>query len=478
LVQADSAAAILELLQRSATLSQYAAGTSLDAVNFSTAWTRLARLASANSFVRSQVLNDPRSALLLSCTAEALATNPQKFDARGLANLAWALAKFNVSPPQSEQGLLVQLPRPPTSPTALDLTANGQSHVELESRKALLDVATTVRQIVLNTTRERSNSDGEQRTPRWIPALSQLTGHLLDATGEETWYRASTSVSPTSVGRTPLFQMRDWSNLLWAWSTADRANEALFGLVIRTMIAQHEATLRVDGNDLSKPQDWSNAIWAVATAQCYDGDDDLLVYVAQLLDQYPHFVGECNSQDISDTIWGVATLISGKKQARIGFGDAVLSEREQQAAFTIARHCLQSVVRRQAKGFNSQELSIIAWAAATLGFGLTATTSAAVASPSKSVVLSSQQPIADALLVAAAIQNIGVAARPLLPRFSPQELSNLAWALARLLGDASNAHVVAARGGASSWPDNVRVLLSGIGRHLADHRCTGRFATC
>jgi hypothetical protein len=128
----------------------------------------------------------------------------------------------------------------------------------------------------------------------WIPALSHLAGHLLDAISEVVWHRASTNDS-TSSATTPLYEMQSWSHLLWAWLPAGRANEALFGLVIRSMIAQQEAKLRVSSeNDLSnvlQPQHWSNAIWAVATAQCYNGHDDLLDYVAQLLDEYPNLIG-------------------------------------------------------------------------------------------------------------------------------------------------------------------------------------------
>jgi hypothetical protein len=473
LVQADSATAVLELLQHSATLNQNAAGSSLDAVNFATAWNRLARH-SANSLssVRTQVLQDPRTALLLACTAEALATKPQQFQSQGLANLAWALAKLKAAPPQSEQSNLVQLPA--ARPTLNLAQANNHSHVEIQSRKALLDTATTVRQIVTEVEREHSQrGSGEQCMPRWIPALSKLAAHLLDAVGEVVWHQ-SCMHSHASSANTPLVETQNWSNLLWAWSTAGRANEAVFGVAIRCMITQHRAELRVTTNEPSavlKPQNWSNAIWAVATAQCCDGHEDLLVYVAQLLDEHPHFVSEFNSQELSNTVWGVATLISNSKKPGSGGGETVLSEREQQAALIIVRHCLRTVVKRQAAGFDTQALSNTAWAAATLGFGLTHTSSSSTDASINNYVILPSVESTDAQLMVAAIQTIGVAALSLLARFSPQELSNLAWALARLLGDASNTSVVAAMDTESSWPDTSRSLLVGIGRQLADPTC-------
>jgi hypothetical protein len=122
---------------------------------------------------------------------------------------------------------------------------------------------------------------------------------------------------------------------------------------------------------------------------------------------------------------------------------------------TIVRHCWQSVVERKAMGFDTQALSNTAWAAATLGFGMT--TSATAASPNNYVDLPSAHPICTAI-------------QPLLSRNSSQGLGNLAWALARLLGDYSNANVVAALGAQSSWPDTIRALLLGIGQQLANPR--------
>jgi hypothetical protein len=195
------------------------------------------------------------------------------------------------------------------------------------------------------------------------------------------------------------------------------------------------------------------------TAHCYDGRADLLVFVAQLLDEYPHFIRKFDSQALSNTIWSVATLASSKEEPGSGCGETVLSEREQQAALTIVRHCWQSVVERKAMGFDTQALSNTAWAAATLGFGMT--TSATAASPNNYVDLPSAHPIADAICTAI---------QPLLSRNSSQGLGNLAWALARLLGDYSNANVVAALGAQASWPDTIRALLLGVGQQLANPR--------
>jgi hypothetical protein len=116
------------------------------------------------------------------------------FKGRALASLAWALAKLSVAPPQSAQPLLVQVPLPrstlDSSPT------KSPNHTELASRKTLLDVAATVRQIVLDVARERANGGTPQRSPRWIPAWS---GHLLDTVAELVWYRTSSNYSAARV---------------------------------------------------------------------------------------------------------------------------------------------------------------------------------------------------------------------------------------------------------------------------------------
>lgn len=553
LVKAESAAAVLQLLQKYATLQSKSAGASLNSVNFSTALHRLARHATTTTtnnnnnnnnngvvvvsdkkFDRAQTLSDPRTALLLASIAEAMVENPhQMFQARELANMAWALAKLKLAPPYAampphlstatattidEGDSSTTTATTTTAPDAAD--ANGHRPPLPPGLDSLAAAAATVRQTVLEVARERAavSSAGEgssnrdsvsSSAQRWIPVVSQLAGHLLDAMGESVLRRANTdgpsssnagssnSNSQNSPSTKPVFQMQEWSNLLWAWATAGRGDEKVFGVVIRNMIQQQTEKLQHPMNNqesterkktpvelgLLRPQEWSNAVWAVATAQCYDSYDDLLVHLAKLMEENADFVNSFKSQELSNTVWGVATLLSNKKEAQTlsaanrQNGSPFLTKSEQQAALTILRQCLTCLVQKQAQGFRTQELTNTIWAAATLGFGLTTSSTSASWTEqyqpqqqrlNNYVILNSENPVADARLMVEAVNTVGVAALQQLPQFWSQELNNLAWALARLLSDDSNVNVIAAS--SESSRATVQALLRGIGLQLLDPR--------
>jgi hypothetical protein len=72
---------------------------------------------------------------------------------------------------------------------------------------------------------------------------------------------------------------------------------------------------------------------------------------------FAFYLGNGNGQ-----AWAVATLLSNKPNA--------LRWEEQQHALIILRQAAQSLIDR-AETFNSQDLSNSLWSLATLGFGLT-----------------------------------------------------------------------------------------------------------
>lgn len=500
LVQAESATAVLQLLQQHAKLPQVAAGRTLNSVNFSTAMHRLARHAvtattSHYPQERAFILADPRTALLLASLAETLAEDPQFFQSRELSNIGWALAKLKLPPPSTAMPVLVG-----------DGDFSTVDSLMQESRKNLAKSAATVRTAVMQVAAERVAAQQQQQqgndaaafttdtaANRWIPALSQLAGHVLDAIGATVLLASS-----QSMPKQQQFELQEWSNLLWAWATAGRVDERVFGHVVRSMIHQQTQKLRRENNNTSssvqssntenaadvsplRPQEWSNSVWAFATALCYDSHIDLLEYVAALLDDRSNFIDTFKSQELSNTAWGVATLLSNNKKQQpqqpsddnndtsttAAPATTMVTDREQRAALTILRHVFASVVRRKAEGFRTQELSNTVWAAATLGFGLSQAQSHAALN-NNYVILESDQPAADTQLMVDTVNVIVNSALTLLPRFWSQELNNVAWALARLLSDSSHSNLVAAR--TDSFRTNVRRLLQGIGTQLADPR--------
>ena len=304
--------------------------------------------------------------------------------------------------------------------------------------------------------------------------MSQLAGHILDAIGVMAMDQSATS-SPTSItSSTKTFQMQEWSNLLWAWATAGRADPTVFGIVVRNMMAQQRQKLmQSDSNEMNglQPQEWTNSIWAFATAQCYENHMELMEYVAELLDTYPEFINMFKSQELSNTMWGIATLLSNKKlQPQFATNESssssspIVSPREQRAALTILRHVIRSIIHRQADGFRTQELSNTAWATATLGFGINQGQETSVLN--NYLVLHSDAPEADTKLMVDMIDAIAESAMKQLPRFWSQELNNLAWALARLLSDNNNLSTFTT----TEFEARINALLRGIATQLADPR--------
>lgn len=460
LARADTHGAVLDVLQQETRLAQYAAGLSLNSVNFSTALHRLARHAaqpSSGQFtqVRAEILGDPRTALLLASAVEGLISQDVPFRCRELSNMGWALAKLKLAPPAT------------VMPLNEDMDSAAQN---------LQDAATAVRRAVLQVAtqrRQQQPQQGVQQAPTWIPALSQLAGHLLDYIG---WWTVANDTTRSC-------QLQECSNLLWAWATAGRNSDAVFGTVALRMIEQQRAQLLQQQQTRQpqpptplRPQEWSNTIWSFATVQCYQHHDALLEFVAfELLDQpdSSEFLDAFKSQELANTVWGVATLLSNKKQA-VGS----LTDQEQAAALTILRHASGSVVRRlqQRQPFRTQELANTMWALATLGFGISSLSSNG-SSPqpllNNYVVLPSDQAASDAALVQSVIEAVIPAARQLLPRFVSQELNNLTWALARLL---SNSNINSSSSSDQTSNDNntlspgLVALLQGIGAELSDIR--------
>jgi hypothetical protein len=193
------------------------------------------------------------------------------------------------------------------------------------------------------------------------------------------------------------------------------------------------------------PQEWSNSVWAFATAQVYDGHEELLEFLAEMMDRDPDFVDRYKPQELSNTVWAIATLLSNQPTP--------INPQTQASALVILRQCARSMSRR-ASEFKTQELSNTIWGLATLGFGLKPLADSGY---NNYVVLASQEPDADRELMQAAVDAIVRAAVIQLRRFRSQELNNLAWALARLVDQNQKSEAV----------DHV---LKGIGMQLCDQK--------
>lgn len=533
-------------------LAQRCGGGALNSVNFSTSLHRLARHSvnyqkqqkqAGGDDARAGILKDPRFALLMSCLAEALvenldinkhddsssATNNQvkkkmkkiEFQSREFSNIGWALAKLKLAPPSTAMPLTII-----TIDEAEEEGTTGEEDIAAQSLLSdlLESKARLVREQVLEVAAERRKQQQQEEpqeqeqqealaTPRWIPALSQLAGHILDVISYQvlTYESSSSSNNKRQRQRRRPFQMQEYANILWALATSGRAHPIVFDAIITSMMDRQRQQLQLvktscsgggggdddltpeslllsdttsptsktnrgrphpsqqqrrqqQGQDdaaVLRPQEWSNSIWAFATAQIYS--ENLLSFVAELLETQDSFIHDFKTQELSNTVWGVATLLSNKmNNHREGEeeddDDSAPSNtsKDEAAALSILRVFAKQALIDRAGEFRSQELSNTLWAMATLGFGLEPSADMAL---NNYIVLNSDQLDQDRVLMQASVDAIVQAALKILPRFRSQELNNMAWALARLIdqNDAINNH-------------RIHDVLQGIGLQLCDRR--------
>jgi hypothetical protein len=449
---------------------------------------------------RSRILSDARFAFLVCSASEALsgdtkmvdaANRPMDFRSRELCNMVWALTKLKLVPPQSV------LP--------IELTAASAS------TKLLLQAA-KVRTLVYDVARTRasggvggqsqSQSQSQHSASTWIPALSELCGMIQDAVSYQV-LQSATTAAPTNTNTNTNtnaysklqqnFQLQEYSNLLWALATSQRADATVVQFIITSLLQEMKHTsmtatttrrpLPVEGGGVSstiatgaagaatgardptndsfllRPQEWANSIWALATSGIVNGpEDDLLPFVAELMSTHPPavFLDQFKPQELSNTAWGVATILSNKSKL-------TLTAPSTQAALVILRHVAQQVTQRQALGFKTQELSNTAWAFATLGFGLSG-------GPLSTdyTILVSETPQEDKETMTRAMRAILKQAKTSIRYFQSQELNNLAWTMARLLNTNNNNHHHHQDNGKEKEEDDNTELMDMIGNQLCD----------
>jgi hypothetical protein len=438
IMQQETAQDLLNVVaSRKGALSSIGGGGKLSTVNFSTSIHRLARHMTQYTSKnkpgndRSHILSDPRFALLICSTAEALLDGAEEtgrngskkqFEARNLANVAWAIAKINIAPPDTV------IP------------------VDLDNAKSLLRVKSEhVRSIIFDIAKQRatSSSTSSSSSSSWIPALSELCGLLID------------TVSVKALELDPKrFQQQELSNLMWSLATAQRPNERVFEFVVNSIVASAEQRKRdvksnetnpllsrgnnsnnKNGYDLLVPQEWSIPLWVLAKSGVDLGhEEELLPFVKDMMDNEPGFLERFKPQELSNSVWAAATIIS--KRPQVAEGEA------SDAALGILRHTSRELIRRDGDGYKTQEVTNHAWAMATLGFGITTSekgTTAAAAAIARGCQLThsytylhSDDPEGDRLLMEEVMQITKRKIQQNIRPFTSQELNNICWVMARL----------------------------------------------
>jgi len=158
----------------------------------------------------------------------------------------------------------------------------------------------------------------------------------------------------------------------------------VFNVVVSSMIDRQRRQLLRDsdrGDDLKPPKnsyqqegqsdivalnptEWSISIWSFATAQIYQ--EDLLVFVAELLQSKPAFIDSFKTQEISNCCWGVATMLSNRFNKNMEGSTAAAIDLQvkeesvrnigEEAALSILRVVTEGALIDRAGEFRTQEL--------------------------------------------------------------------------------------------------------------------------
>jgi len=405
----------------------------MSTVNFSTSLHRIARHVTLYQSKtkpgndRGKILSDPRFALMMCGLAEAIldgaepikhgkwtddasSNGKNKFGPRELANVAWAIAKINIAPPEKVM------------------------HVDIDNAESRLrEKSQLVRSAILDVARQRATSESPSRpsSSSWIQPLSELCGMSIDAVCAK-----ALELNPKK------FKQQELSNLMWALAITQRPNEHVFEFVVNSIIEsaktrEHALNCNKNNPNFKKtatktdmiPQEWSIPLWVLAKAGSAEGKgDELLPFVDDLMSNEPGFLLRFKPQELSNSAWAAATITSKRPQKATG----VVSD----GALGILRHTSREITRRQGEGYKTQELTNHAWAMATLGFGIKASQTAAVAEccplTHSYTYIVSDDPQGDAALMKEAFQVVIDTAKRRLSSFPSQELNNLCWAMARL----------------------------------------------
>ncbi len=213
---------------------------------------------------------------------------------------------------------------------------------------------------------------------------------------------------------------------MWALTTAKRPSEQVFEFVVQSIKLSFQSTENNRKESILKPQEWSIPLWCLAKTGVISGhEEELLSFVKDLMDNEPGFLERFKPQELSNSVWAAATILSSREQKATGpAGDAALG---------ILRHAARELIRRDGEGYKTQELTNTAWAMATMGFGMLAEQSNKVFHVSNFYTfLPSDNPDGDRILMQECLEVCLRKMKEGVRSFQNQELNNMCWVMARL----------------------------------------------
>lgn len=289
-------------------------GAGFDFFNISSAIARVPKLVGPAGGVQ----NDSTAKALVDDLASLMASNINTFDARGLANSAWAFGKLKYAPNQKLPQLIAA-----AAITKMDVFSAQNlsnllwSFVYLHHRDEAL-MAAVAKKVVSKVTEFKPQ---ELANVVWaFASMDHYEPHLMDVVGAR------------ALALVDQFKEQELSNVVWAFAKLHHYEQGLFAHLLAAVKAKLPHFL---------PQGVSNIAWALATA----GHRDEPLF-EQLLAHCVSDIGSYDVQGLSNLLWACATL--GHRDPT--FLQAVLQE------------CTARIER-----MSSQNLSNALWACAALG---------------------------------------------------------------------------------------------------------------
>jgi Protein of unknown function (DUF1601) len=158
---------------------------------------------------------------------------------------------------------------------------------------------------------------------------------------------------------------------------------------------------------------------------------EMIDFVAYTIRTDDRFLKMFSSQGLSNTVWGIATLISNQ-QPDLSENNSTSQDFSigiQQSALAVIHFMAREIIARQASGFNSQDLSNTAWAFATV---MSCLNSIKDGNLNKVVAIHSNEHARSLELMQVATHIVVQRSLEILPQFNGQGVCNLVWALGYL----------------------------------------------
>ncbi|KAL3916532.1 MAG: hypothetical protein SGILL_005134 [Bacillariaceae sp.] len=292
--------------------------------------------------------------------------------------------------------------------------------VDIENaEEKLREKSATLRSTIFDVAKQRAASSGRSgdMSSSWIPVLSEVSGLLVDATAAK-----SLRLDPR------FFKQQELSNIMWALTNVKRPSERVFAFVVNSIILSQQNSKNNKGrdNEMLKPQEWSIPLWCLAKTGILSGhEEELFPFVRDLMDNEAGFLESFRPQELSNSIWAAATILSNRDEAPEGAAS--------EAALDIVRHVAREMIRRDGDRYTSQELTNTAWAMATLGFGTSNDNDREFKNLANSYTyLPTDDAEGDKALMQACLGVCKQRMKEMIEKFQNQELNNMCWAMARL----------------------------------------------